>query len=141
MATPISITAANVIPSVDATYISGNTKSHEAFTAGQLAYLYAADGTYGLADANGSSETNTCVGIFVNSGGAGQQCKICDYDSNLVIGGAVVLGVIYIVGSTPGNINPSVDAATGWHVQYVCMALSATTVHFKPSPVCSSAIA
>lgn len=137
----ISITAANVLPSADAEYIDGNTKSHEAFTAGQLAYFYSSDSTYGLADANGLTETNTCVGIFVNSGGAGQQCKILTYDPNLAIGGSVTLGMVYIIGATPGQLTEYPDKATNWHVQPVCMAIDATHVCFKPFPVTSSAIA
>lgn len=137
----ISITAANVLPSAQATFIAGDTKSHEAFTAGQLAYLYSSDGTYGLADANGVAETNTCTGIFANSGGAGQQCKVVDFDPNLAIGGSVTLGIVYIIGATPGQLTEYPDKTTGWHVQPVCLAIDATHVCFKPFPVTSSAIA
>lgn len=137
----ITITAANVLPSASATFLDAASKSHEAFTAGQLAYLYSSDGTYGLADANGSTETNTCVGIFVNSGGAGQYAKICNYDPNLAIGGSVTLGMVYIIGATPGQLTEYPDKATGWHVQPICLAISGTNVCFKPFPVTSSAIA
>lgn len=140
----ITITAATLIPSSAAEYYENldhtPTLAHEAFTAGQTAYLYS-DGTFGLADANGATITNTAVGIFANSGGAGQVCSIITRDPNLVIGGAMVLGKMFINGATPGQITESADAATGWHVQYLGMAISTTVMNFDPASVCSSAIA
>lgn len=137
----ISITAANMIPSVDALRLPGYLKAHEAVTAGQLAYLYSADGTYGLADANGITETNTCAGIFENNAAAGQVVSIIYFDPSLTIGGTMTLGKLYIIGATPGQITESADAASGWHVQYVGMSISSSVMYFKPNPVSSSAIA
>lgn len=137
----ISITANNVVPSGSALFLEGNTKSHEAFTAGQTAYWYSADGTYGLADANGTTETNVCAGLFVNSGGAGQPCKILTYDTNLAIGGSVTLGMVYILGATPGQLTEYPDKTTGWHVQPICMAIDGTHVCVSLFPTSSGAIA
>lgn len=140
----ISITANSVIPSVDAEYVTNSddspTLSHEAFTAGQTAYIYT-DGTFGLSSSTGATVTNTSVGMFVNSGGAGQVCSIVKKDPNLIIGGTVILGKIYINGAVAGTIVPSADATTSWHVQYLGMAISGTVVNWAPASVCSSAIA
>lgn len=145
MSTPITITAANFIPSAAAEFVpftdAAPTIAHEAFTAGQTAYVYSADGTYGLSDANGATETNTTVGLFANSGGAGQVCLILKKDPALVIGGAMILGKLFINGATPGQITEAVDATTGWHNQYLGMAVSSTVMNFDPASVCSSAIA
>lgn len=142
----ISITANNLAPSGAAEYYVNEdptdvTIAHEAFTAGQTAYRYSSDGSFGLADANGTSETNTCVGVFANSGGAGQPCRIITYDPNCLMGGSMTLGMVYIVGATPGQLTEYPDKATGWHVQPILMAIDATHACIKPFPTCSSAIA
>lgn len=140
----ITITAASMIPSSAAEYYTNEdttpTLAHEAFTAGQTAYIYS-DGTFGLSDANGTVLTNTTVGLFANSGGAGQVCSILIKDPNLVIGGTMTLGKTFINGATPGQITETSDAATGWHIQYLGMAISTTVMNFDPATVCSSAIA
>lgn len=140
----ITSTANNVVPSADAEYYTNEDKTetiaHEAFTAGASAYKYS-DGTFGLTDANGTAVTNTGVGLFANSGGAGQPCKIVKYDPNLAIGATVILGMVYINSGTPGVLTEYPDKATGWHVQPMCMAVDATHVCVSVFPVCSSAIA
>jgi hypothetical protein len=139
----ISITAANMIPSVGAQRLKRNdgtpTIAFAAFTAGQLAYL-TAGGLYGLASATGAAPVCNPVGIFENSGAANQVCSIIYLDPNLVLGGTLVLGKIPIMGVN-GAINDTIaDAISTWHVAVLGICMSATVLNLQLSPVASAAL-
>lgn len=120
----ISITAANVAPGTGA--IQRDGYALEPITAGQVVYRNSTTGLYGLADANGASaDIRTPVGIALNTAGTGQPLKI-QTGGLVTIGGTAVVGTVYVVGATPGAINPTTDLTTGWYASVIGIGYSAT---------------
>lgn len=142
MPTPLTPTAANVIPSSQVTWLTDGNNNPllcaVAVTAGQMAYKLA-DNTYGIADCMGADPVCKPVGMFANTtAAAGQRCDIIKKDPRLKIAASgLVVGKVYVLGLT-GAINPTVDVATGWKVSKVGVVYSATEIIFdideEPSP-------
>lgn len=143
----ITITAATFIASDPSTAIrvtnndGSPTRSLEAFAAGQVAYKGAL-GTYGLATCTGISPLCEPVGFFENSGGTGQVCSIVSKDPAAIIGNApMTIGKVYVLGATPGAVNPNSDETTGWKKTVLGVAMSTSVLSISLSPVPSPAMA
>lgn len=136
----LSITAANVAPSLAGI---GNRKSAiaaVAITAGQYLYkLAAVDSVYsfpqvGLADSNGTSPANSIEGCAINNAGAGQIVDYVPADANFNTGAsAVALGATAYLSDTPGGITVTyADIASGSTVIVLGNYISATNMNFAP---------
>lgn len=109
----ITITPANVKKGQGAVVVNGIAAA--TITAGQVLYRLA-DGTFGLADANGASALiKTPFGIALNGGAAGQPIAI-QTAGRIFIGGTAVQGTIYVLSATAGGICPAADLASGHRV-------------------------
>ena len=125
----ISITAANVIPSVNAETVRKNAA--ETITAGQVVYLNTS-GLVAKADANLSAAAATVYGIAANGGGSGQLITVVKKDPALVIGATVAIGDILILSATAGGIAPAADLATGHYCTVLGVAISTTAINLAP---------
>ena len=122
----ITITAANVVKGADA--VVSNGIGGATITAGQTVYLDAADGKFKLFDADsGTVAARSLVGIALNGCADGQPLAI-QTGGDITIGGTVVKGTVYVGGATAGAINPAADLVSGWYVNIVGVATSASVV-------------
>lgn len=125
----LSITAASVVPSANARRISRVAAS--TITAGQVVYQLTA-GTVAPADANGASPLFNVLGIAENGGGAGQRISVITEDPALAIGATVAIGDVFILSATAGGIADVADAAAGYYVTVLGVAVSTSAINFKP---------
>lgn len=109
-----------------------------AITAGQALYILAA-GTLGLADANGTTPSNTFAGIARNNAAIGQPVDYTGLDPSFTFGGTVNAGDDIWLSPTPGGITKTrADLVTGCTVIHLGCALGATgatnvtTMNLKP---------
>jgi len=121
----ISITAANVLPSSQATIFTGTAGA--TITQGQPLYLDTTTSTYKLANA---LTNNPVAGVACVGASNGQQMVICSRDPNFVFGGTVTTGNIILVGNTAGTIQPYEDRTTGWYVTSLGVMISTTRLNF-----------
>jgi hypothetical protein len=124
----ISITAANVVPSANATLIQG--VAGEAVTRGQTLYYDSAAGTYKKFDANDTAK-DTLVGLACEDAAAGQPLIVCTKDPALALGGTVAIGDTVWGSATAGGLTKTfADLVTGWRVYVVGVANAANTINF-----------
>lgn len=136
-ASDLSITAANVTPSVNA--ITRTATAGAAITAGKLVYKSSTDQKLYLAQANsGSSDVRNVVGIAIVSAAIGAPCAYVTEDPALVIGGTTANGTVYVLSATAGGIAPLADATTGWYPTVIAVGTSTTTVAFRAKPLRSA---
>lgn len=125
LAADVTVTAANVVPSSQARFITG--RAGATITAGQPVYVTGAN-VYYPADANASSPAYKVAGIAVNGASVGQRIRICYYDPVFQPGFTSAAGTIYIASATAGGIAPSADAATGHYVTVLGVGLGTDTI-------------
>ena len=82
-------------------------------SAGQAAYLDSTDSKYKLADSNATAATASAVGIFVTPGVDTGYGYVATGGSIILVGTTMVVGTVYCVGATPGDIVPISDLTTG----------------------------
>jgi len=132
----LSLTAAQVIPSVNATVVHGR-KAAVAIIAGQIVYVLA-DGTLGLADSDNATVPNhTVAGMAVNSAAAGQFCSYVTADPNLQLATSALVyaGQAIFAHSTPGAITGTqADILDGWFVTGLGYGVSTTNISFSITP-------
>ena len=95
-------------------------------SAGQAAYLDAADSKYKLADSNVSAALAAAVGIFVTPGIDTGYGYVATGGAIILVGTTLVVGTTYCVGSTAGSIVPISDLTTGDYVTILGTASSTT---------------
>lgn len=144
MATDVSITASNVVPSANAVIRFGTAGA--TITAGQLIYQDTADtdaagqGKAKLSDANAAAALRVVDGIAINSASAGQIVAFVTYDPALQIAASgLTANTILISSATAGGIAPSADLTTGWYLTVVAVVKSSTTVFFRAPGLVSGA--
>ncbi len=137
----LSITAANVLPSVGAINNRKSAIAAVAITAGQVLYkLTATDSTYGitqvgLADSNAVSPANSVEGMAINNAGAGQIVDYVPFDSNFGSGATgVAVGATAYLSNTAGGITVTyADIASASTVITLGVFVSATNFNFNPT--------
>ncbi len=130
----ISITAANVVPSADASIVHGK-KALSTITAGQPLYKTAA-GLMAPADANGASPLYVVEGIACNGAAAGQPVSYVTDDPALQIAASgLTPGDTLILGATPGDICPDTDCVTGWFKTILGVVRTTTTIVLRLTAV------
>lgn len=126
----ISITAANVqrVNSTDTTQIAQGVAG-ATITAGQVLYIDAATNTLKLAQATVLASSQV-AGIALHGAASGQPVQYA-YDGELVVGGTLALGTVYVLSANAGGIAPSADLDTSSGTNYgslLGIAKSATTL-------------
>lgn len=108
----ITITASDVLTSANAQSNSG--VAAVSITAGQTLYKLAA-GTYGLANATGSTPVNSFAGVSLHAAATGQPINFVTNDPAFVFGGAATAGeVVYLSPNNAGGITGTFgDLSTG----------------------------
>lgn len=106
----VTITLANIEET--ASTVTQKVQCGEAVTGGQAVYLKSADSKYWLA-VNSSEEASKIAGIMITpkvaTDGYGTMATLV---GDLVIGGTLVAGTVYVASSTAGAIHPTDDLAT-----------------------------
>lgn len=126
----ISITAANVLKSASGTPGSGTFGA--TITQGQVLYKKA-DGTYGLADSNGTTPANSFAGIALNAGASGQPASVVTLDPALNIGATLTAGAVIYLSDTPGAITATyADIASGSTVIILGVGNTDGTLNLNP---------
>lgn len=123
----ISITAANVVPSLGAIYLPGDHYALATITAGQAVYVSSAvvnptatTPDIGLANASGTGDAVKVVGIAVTGGSAGQPIKVVIRDPSLALGtGTCAAGDTIYLFTAAGGLTLTQADVTGTGV-YVC---------------------
>lgn len=124
----LTITAASVVPSANATKVTRNAAAGVTITAGQLVYLDS--NTLKLTDNDASAAAAKVAGIAVCGASPGQPCTYVTKDPKLAIGATVSIGAVYTNSGTPGGIAPIGDKATGDFIVVVAVGVSTTQVNF-----------
>jgi hypothetical protein len=125
----IAITAANVVKSTGA--LVENGVAGATITAGQVVYKDTTTGKFALADADGASANiKDGKGIALNGASLNQPLSV-QTDGDITIGGTVVPGTAYVVGTTPGAINPIADLVSTNNVCLLGVAVSASVIRLS----------
>ena len=124
----LSITAANVVPGSNAV-IDKDHNFGATVTQGQAVYLDPTTNKYLLSDADAAGK-GTVDGIAVNAGSDGQPAAV-QTGGDITIGATVAVGTSYVLGSTPGAINPNADATSTWKKVHLGVATSTTVIALK----------
>lgn len=121
----ISITAANVLPGASANLTQGVALA--AITMGQAVYTDGA-GSYGLADANGSTPANSFAGIAVTTcSAAGQPILVNTLDSAFIFGATILAGDTVWLHTTPGALTKTESDLTSGCTKIVVGNMTTTT--------------
>lgn len=128
----LSVTAANVLASTQASVFSGTAGA--SITAMQPLYKDTDDlDSFGnpklkLADANGASTAvKTVAGVSLHAAASGQPIKWTNSDPDFTHGlSGVVAGDVVILSATAGAVAPVADLASGMRTNVVLVATSAT---------------
>jgi hypothetical protein len=124
----LSLTAANIVPSVNATKASGT--AGEALAAGDLIYKKASDGFYYKADANDSTKVPV-VGMAACSAATAQPFFFYTADSALEVGShSAGIGTPLFSSATAGKICPAADLSTSMRTQLIGITTTATKINF-----------
>lgn len=120
----ITVTADNVDAGTDGEI--GHGIAGAAITAGQAIYFDRTTDTYKLADADTEAEAKV-AGMAVSSVAAGQIVTF-QRTGTYTVGGTVVKGTPYFLGTTPGSIVPFADLVSGDYVTLLGYGASTSTI-------------
>lgn len=112
----VSITATLVVPGSDANTATGIAGA--SITAGQALYLDSSTNTLKLAQCDGTTAEATGVGIALNGGSSGQVITYVK-GGTVTIGGTIVAGTPYCIGTGAGDIVPFADLASTNKVSFL----------------------
>ncbi len=130
----LSITAANVLKSANATLTTGTVAAATTITQGQALYQLA-NGTIGLADANATvTGSNAFIGFALNAASPGQPISFIGLDTGYTPGATLTAGgVVWLDSTTPGAVTQTYsDVASGSTVITLGIALTTTTMNLLP---------
>lgn len=117
----ISITPGSVVAGTGATFEDGIAGA--TITAGQTVYKDASDSNkFKLYDADsGTAAARTLYGIALNGASSGQPLRV-HRGGLITIGGAVLVGRVYVGSDTAGGIMPAADLEDGDYTTVVGVA-------------------
>ncbi len=130
----ISITAASVLKSANASITTGITAAGVTITQGQYLYMLA-NGTMGLADSNGTPPATGINGVYValNASSPGQPIDYINADTAFVFGGTAASGDFIYLSNTAGAITSTyADIASGSLVVFIGVINTDLTMNFRP---------
>lgn len=120
------VTAANCVPGSNARTVQG--VAGETITAGMAVYKAAATGKWMKADADGSGEAHTALGIALTSSSLNQPIVV-QIGGDLTLGATLTANTPYFLsGATAGGICPIADVGTGEYLQEIGIAISASVL-------------
>jgi hypothetical protein len=125
----ITITAANFIPSANATIIQGIAGA--TITRGKPLYLDTVAGTYKLLVLT-STTTDTLAGLACEDAAAGQPLLIVTKDPALAIGGTCASGDTIWCSNT-GLTLTQADLVTTWRIIFVGVGTASGVINFDPA--------
>lgn len=125
--TDIVVTATSVVKGANAQSVV--KYALEAITAGQTVYQDTTDPTkVGLYDADsGTAVKKVLYGVALN-GAAINQPVVVQISGEIVIGGTVAVGTVYLGSDVAGGVRPDADRNTGDSVSILGVGKSATTI-------------
>jgi len=145
LATDLTITAANVVPSSSA--LIKEATAGATIAAGQLVYLDTADldargiGKAKLTDCDSATALiRTCAGMAINSASSGQRVNYVEFDPALTIGGSQTANTILIASPTAGGVAPAADLSTGEYLLVLGVVKTTTVIYFR-APGLASGVA
>lgn len=122
----LTVTAASCVPGSDARTQQGI--AGETITAGMAVYKAAATGKWMKADADGSGEAHTALGIAL-TGSSLNQPIVVQTGGDLTLGATLTANTPYFLsGATAGGICPIADVGTGEYLQEIGIAISTTVL-------------
>jgi hypothetical protein len=125
--TDLVITAASVVPGVDAS-IDFSHRAGEALAQGKQVYFDSTAKKWMLADSNSAAaEARAATGTALNAAALNQPVAVAK-GGQVTIGATLTPGTDYYLSDTPGGICPIADVGTGEYVCRVGMALSASVL-------------
>jgi hypothetical protein len=124
----IVITAANFIPSANASLIQGTAGA--TIVRGNCLYLDSVSGTYKVLVLT-STTTDGFAGFACEDAALNQPVIVCTKDPVLALGGTLVSGD-QVWASNTGVTKTQADLVTTWRIWALGVALSATTMNFLP---------
>lgn len=125
----LSVTAASCVQGSDARTVQGI--AGETITAGMAVYKAAATGKYMKADADGSGEVHTAVGIAL-CGSALNQPIVVQTAGDITLGATLTANTAYYLsGAAAGGICPLADVGTGEYLQLIGIATSASVLRLS----------
>lgn len=130
----ISITAANVLASAQATIRREYTLAAAGMTAGQFVFLNASN-QWALVDQDGALGTgiNDLRGILLSGGGIGQPAAVCTADPDFTPGGTTTNGLMVYGSVTAGGITTADIPATPSYPIALGLCKSATKMNLSIS--------
>jgi hypothetical protein len=140
VASDISITAANVVPSSAARY--SQQLAGVAITAGQVVYFDTTTGTVKLAKANLAPPGNSVFGIAMSNASANQPVVVCTYDPALAIGGTIAAGTLswLSVVNAGGISSTGADDVSGGTMTRIFIGVGTGSNKINFSPVAGGAV-
>jgi len=125
----IAITAANFIPSANASLTQGIAGA--SITRGQPLYLDTGTNTYKVFDASNVSK-NAFAGFACEDAASGQPILVCTKDPALQLGGTVASGDT-VWGTATGVTKTFADLVTTWKIWVIGICTDASnTINFSP---------
>lgn len=123
------ITAANVVPGVNATVVGGTAGA--ALTAGKAVQMDPADLKWKLADADAATASERDVrGIALNGASDGQPVDVLT-EGDITLGAVLTPGVAYYLSPSAGGICPVADLMAGDYPTIIGIAKSASVLSVK----------
>ncbi|HEX3817540.1 MAG TPA: hypothetical protein VHW03_04560 [Chthoniobacterales bacterium] len=126
----IALTAANFIPSVNASIVDGLVAG-SALTRGNLFQYDSASGTYKALDVTNTSK-DTLYGICLEDVAIGQRFSGVIKDSALALGGTIASGDT-VWASATGVTKTIGDLTTGWRIISLGIATGSGILNFNPT--------
>lgn len=131
----LSVTAASVVASSQATIRREFTRASAAQTAGQLVYLNSSN-QWALLDSDASASgngLNDLVGVTLDGGGINQPASVCTRDPDFTPGATLTNGLVVYNYTTAGAISQADIPTTAAYPVAVGIAKSTTKMNLNPT--------
>lgn len=102
----------------------------EAVSQGDVAYLNSSDSKYYRADANDTEAKAEAKGIFVTAA-ATDGYAVIQTSGPIDVGGALTVGVTYLLSTNLGKIRPTADLGSGEYVTRLGVASATDTLNLS----------
>lgn len=125
----IAITAANVVPGVNAKIVGGTAGA--TIVAGKTVYQDPADLKWKLADCDGATAAERAVkGIALNGASNGQPLDVLT-EGDITLGAVMTAGIAYYLSKTAGGICPVADLTAGAYATLIGISKSTSVLSVK----------
>ncbi len=118
-----TVTAANVLASSNAVYVTGTPIAGANLTQCQPVYQDPTDNTWKPAKANGAAPLYKVAAVTLSAASTGQPVHLITYDPSFVPGFTIAVHEVAIVSGNAGKLAPIADDATGWYQSVVMIGI------------------